>query len=94
MGSFIEQLLVGLVSSYRYEGSHVNEDRAKSEAKSLHNAINKAGEKHIENDDVIRILTTRSKPHLKLAFKFYQEMFGKSIEEVCLQLTKFQPLQC
>ena len=83
MAVILQQLLVGLVSSYRYEGSHVNEDRAKSEAKALNNAIKKAGaEKPIENDDVIRILTTRSKPFLKVVFKFYKEMYGKSIEEV------------
>ncbi|ONK67503.1 uncharacterized protein A4U43_C05F720 [Asparagus officinalis] len=76
------RLLVGLASAYRYEGSHVNEDKAKSEAKALNNAIKKAGEvKPIENHDVIRILTTRSKPHLKLTFNLYKEMYGKSIEE-------------
>lgn len=51
---------VRLVSSDRHKGSHVNGDRAKSKARA---------EKRIENDDVIRILTSRSKPHLEVAFK-------------------------
>lgn len=63
----------------------MNEERAKSEAKALNNAIKKGEtEKPIESFDVIRILTTRSKPHIKLVFKFYKEMYGKSIEEVML----------
>ncbi|XP_020585810.1 annexin D4-like [Phalaenopsis equestris] len=74
--------LVRLVSSYRYEGPHVNEGTAKSEAKALHNAVQKgASESLVENEEIVRILTTRSKPHLKLTFKFYKELFGKSIEE-------------
>lgn len=56
---------------------------AKSEAKALHNAIQKkASDNLILNEDVVRILTTRSKPHLRVTFKFYKELFGKSIEEV------------
>lgn len=87
------KLLVGLVSAYRYEGSHVNVERAKSEAKKLNSAIKKGGEENpIENADVIRILTTRSKPHLKATFEFYKELYGKSIDEdlgddFCLQET-------
>lgn len=74
--------LVRLVSSYRYEGPHVDEETAKSEAKALHNAIQKeASENLIVNEEVVRIITTRSKPHLRATFKFYKELFGKSIEE-------------
>ncbi|OAY82056.1 annexin D4 [Ananas comosus] len=76
-------LLVGLVSAYRYEGPKVNEELAKSEAKALGNAIKSAGTKGdlLVNDEVIRILTTRSKLHLRATFKHYKEIFGKSIEE-------------
>ncbi|KAL0928994.1 hypothetical protein M5K25_000933 [Dendrobium thyrsiflorum] len=74
--------LVRLVSSYRYEGPHVHEEIAKLEAKALHNAIQKkTPEKLIVNEEVVRILTTRSKSQLRLTFKFYKELFGKSIEE-------------
>ncbi|PPD74081.1 hypothetical protein GOBAR_DD28987 [Gossypium barbadense] len=63
------KLLVALVSAYRYEGPKVKEDAAKSEAKALLNAIkNNNGDhkkKAMEEDEVIWILTTRSKPHLK-----------------------------
>ncbi|XP_057976605.1 annexin D4-like [Malania oleifera] len=74
------KLLVALVSSYRYEGSRVEEATAKSEAKSLRNAIKSAGVA-IENDEVVRILATRSKPRLKAIFKHYNDIEKKSIEE-------------
>ncbi|XP_019710259.1 annexin D4 isoform X2 [Elaeis guineensis] len=86
-------LLVGLVSAYRYEGDSINEEMAKSEAKTLGTAIKSAGVRNlVENGEVIRILTTRSKPHLRVTFKYYREMYGKSIEEdlgdeLCLQET-------
>ncbi|KAJ4772597.1 Annexin [Rhynchospora pubera] len=76
------KLLVGLVSAYRYEGQKVDNDVAKSEAKALHNALKTAGaNKIIENDEVVRILSTRSKPHLKAVFKYYKELHGKYLEE-------------
>lgn len=77
------QLLVGLVSAYRYEGSRVDEDIAKSEAKALGHAIKNAGTKDpVENYEVIRILTTRSKTHLIETFRHYSGIHGKSIEQV------------
>ncbi|XP_008779044.3 annexin D4-like [Phoenix dactylifera] len=86
-------LLVGLVSAYRYKGYWIDEEMAKSEAKTLGSAIKIAGvKKLVENEEVIRILTTRSKPHLKVTFKYYREMYGKSIkedlgDELCLRET-------
>ncbi|XP_074573318.1 annexin D4-like [Curcuma longa] len=75
-------LLVGLVSAYRYEGPRVDHEMAKSEAKILGNSIKNAGKKNpVEDQEVIRILTTRSKAHLSLTFKHYKEMFGKSIDQ-------------
>ncbi|THU58833.1 hypothetical protein C4D60_Mb03t18610 [Musa balbisiana] len=75
-------LLVGLVSAYRYEGSRVDEDIAKSEAKALGHAIKNAGTKDpVENYEVIRILTTRSKTHLIETFRHYSGIHGKSIEQ-------------
>lgn len=79
----IEQLLVALVSAYRYEGSKVKEDIAKSEAKTLANAVKNADKKSpLENDEVIWILTTRSKAHLKLVYEQYKILTGKSLDEV------------
>ncbi|XP_042376325.1 annexin D4-like [Zingiber officinale] len=75
-------LLVGLVSAYRYEGSRVDHEMAKSEAKILGNSIKNASKKDpVEDQEVIRILTTRSKAHISLTFKHYKEMFGKSIDK-------------
>lgn len=78
----LEQLLVALVSAYRYEGSKVNEETAKSEAKIFCNAIKDASKNPIEDEEVIRILTTRSKLHISAVFKHYKELCGNSIDEV------------
>ncbi|TQD88559.1 hypothetical protein C1H46_025878 [Malus baccata] len=76
------KLLVTLVSSYRYEGSKVKDDTAKSEAKTLVNAIKDVDKRHPnEDDEVIRILSTRSKPHLKEVSKHYKEISGHDIDE-------------
>ncbi|CAK7336560.1 unnamed protein product [Dovyalis caffra] len=76
------KLLVALVSAYRYEGPKVKEDAAKSEAKILANAIKNGDKKNpIEDEEVVRILATRSKPHLKAVYKHYKEVSGKNIHE-------------
>lgn len=78
-----EQLLVALVSAYRYEGPKVKEDAAKSEAKILANSIKNGHKKNpIEDEEVIRILSTRSKAHLKIVYKHYKEVSGNIIHEV------------
>ncbi|KAF7836170.1 annexin D4 [Senna tora] len=60
------KLLVALVSAYRYEGANLKDEVAKSEAKTLHNLIKNGQNKTIiEDDEVIRILATRSKPHIQ-----------------------------
>lgn len=79
----LSQLLVALVSSYRYEGTKVHEDVAKSEAKTLSGAIKNGAKKNpMEDDDVVRILSTRSKPHLVSVFKHYKDISGKTLDEV------------
>ncbi|XVE52263.1 hypothetical protein DITRI_Ditri02bG0109000 [Diplodiscus trichospermus] len=76
------KLLVALVSAYRYEGPKLKEDRAKSEAKALLSAIKNADKrKLIEDEEVIRILTTRSKPHLRQVYEQYKKISGKTITE-------------
>ncbi|KAK8508666.1 hypothetical protein V6N12_032662 [Hibiscus sabdariffa] len=70
------QLLIRLVSAIRYEGEEINKTLAKSEAKVLHEAIK---DKKLNNDEVIRILTTRSKLQLQLIFNVYREEQGTSI---------------
>ncbi|KAG5539174.1 hypothetical protein RHGRI_019660 [Rhododendron griersonianum] len=75
-------LLVALVSSYRYEGPRVHEDTAKSEAKTLSSAVKNALKKNpMEDEVVVRILSTRSKLHLKSVFKHYKDIFGKTLDE-------------
>ncbi|XP_010273219.1 PREDICTED: annexin D4-like [Nelumbo nucifera] len=74
-------LLVALVSSYRYEGPKVNEEIAKKEAKTLWEAFKNVNKNPIEDGEVVRIITTRSKLHLKSVFNHYKVVSGKNIEE-------------
>ncbi|XP_030439696.1 annexin-like protein RJ4 [Syzygium oleosum] len=74
--SEIRQLLVGLVSAYRYEGEEINARLANSEADVLHNAIK---DKAFSHEEVIRILSTRSKAQLRATFNRYQGDQGTSI---------------
>ncbi|XP_010509172.1 PREDICTED: annexin D4-like [Camelina sativa] len=73
------KLLVGLVSAYRYEGNKVKEDSAKSEAKTLAEAVASPGEEVVEKDEVVRILTTRSKPHLQHVYKHFNDIKGSDL---------------
>ncbi|WKA02126.1 hypothetical protein VitviT2T_020349 [Vitis vinifera] len=76
------KLLVALVSLYRYEGSRVNEGTARSEATTLAIVVKNVDQKNpIEDDGIVRILTTRSKLHLKAVVKYYKEIYGKNIDE-------------
>ncbi|XP_066380461.1 annexin D4-like isoform X2 [Miscanthus floridulus] len=78
-------LLVGLVSAYRYEGACVSEDLATEEAKALAAAVRSApaaATKLVPNEQVVRVLATRSKPQLRATFRIYMELHGKPLEEV------------
>ncbi|KAK1587205.1 hypothetical protein Q3G72_010580 [Acer saccharum] len=76
------KLLVALVSAYRYEGPKVKDDTAKSEAKKLAHAIKNADKKNlVEDEEIISILSTRSKLHLKAVYKHHKEICGKKIDE-------------
>jgi len=70
------KLLVPLVSSFRYEGDEVNMMLAKSEAKILHEKIS---EKSYSHEELIRILTTRSKAQLNATLNHYNNEFGNVI---------------
>lgn len=67
------QLLVALVSTYRYDGEEIDSSLAQSEAKICHDAINK---KIYSHDEMFRILTTRSKAQLKATFNYYKDKYG------------------
>ncbi|WKA02191.1 hypothetical protein VitviT2T_020409 [Vitis vinifera] len=90
------KLLVALVSSYRYEGSRVNDGTARSEATTLAIAVKNVDKKNpIEDDGIVRILTTRSKLHLKAVVKYYKEIYGKNIDEDLDTLMSLkETLQC
>ncbi|AES68900.1 putative annexin [Medicago truncatula] len=72
----LRQLLVGLVSSFRYDGSEVNASLAQCEADMLHEAIKN---KNYNHEEVIRILTTRSKTQLVATFNCYRHDHGIAI---------------
>lgn len=60
----------------------MDKEVAKAEAEALGAAVKRAGNgKLVENDEVLRILTTRSKPHLVQTFMYYKEMHGRHVEE-------------
>lgn len=78
-----KQMLVALVSAYRYEGTKVKDEIAEKEAQALSNAIKNSQNKPIiEHDEVIRILATRSKPHIQAIYKHYNHISGKNLDEV------------
>ncbi|CAH8362911.1 unnamed protein product [Eruca vesicaria subsp. sativa] len=73
------KLLVGLVSAYRYEGDKVKEDSAKFDAKILAEALASSGERAIEHDEVVRILSTRSKLYLQHLYKHFNQINGSDL---------------
>ncbi|KAA3481306.1 annexin-like protein RJ4 [Gossypium australe] len=75
---YVFMLLVALVSAFRYYGEEINTTLAKSEAKKLHEAIK---DKKFGNEDVIRILSTRSISQLQATFNCYREEEGTSISK-------------
>ncbi|XP_030962259.1 annexin-like protein RJ4 [Quercus lobata] len=78
----LRKFFVGLVTTYRYDGPEINETLAKSEADILHEAIK---DKIFNHEEVIRILTTRSKAQLKASFNRYRDKHGTSITKMLLK---------
>ncbi|XP_061352893.1 annexin-like protein RJ4 [Gastrolobium bilobum] len=77
----LRQLLVGLVSTFRYEGDEINARLAQTEANILHETVK---EKKGNYEEVIRILTTRSKTQLVATFNRYRDEHGISISKKLL----------
>ncbi|KAL4277518.1 annexin-like protein RJ4 [Arachis ipaensis] len=75
----LRQLLVGLVSSFRYGGNEINVKLAQSEADILHEAIKLKDKNGNKDEEVIRILTTRSKIQLVATFNRYRDDHGIAI---------------
>ncbi|GJN14359.1 hypothetical protein PR202_gb01179 [Eleusine coracana subsp. coracana] len=78
--AIVPQFLVRLVTSFRYSGEFVDDEVARAEAAELHKAV-VAGKEPL-HEDVVRIISTRSKPQLKATFERYKQEHGKAIEEV------------
>ncbi|KAJ9190589.1 hypothetical protein P3X46_001774 [Hevea brasiliensis] len=74
----IRKLLVGLVSSYRYDKELVDMNIASSEASKLHEAIKR---KQLDHDDIVYVLSTRNMYQLRATFKCYQQKFGNPIDQ-------------
>ncbi|KAG9129168.1 hypothetical protein Leryth_006445 [Lithospermum erythrorhizon] len=74
----IRKLLVPLVTAFRYEGDEVNMTLARSEAKILHAKIS---EKAYSDDELIRILSTRSKAQINATLNHYNDHFGNAINK-------------
>lgn len=77
----LRQLLVGLVTAFRYEGDEINVKLAQAEANVLHETVK---EKKGNYEEVIRILTTRSKTQLVATFNRYRDEHGISISKKLL----------
>ncbi|XP_065875766.1 annexin D2 [Euphorbia lathyris] len=72
------KLLVPLVTAYRYHGEEVNMTLAKSEAKILNQKIS---DKAYADDEIVRILTTRSKAQLNATLNHYNNSYGNAINK-------------
>ncbi|KAG4180729.1 hypothetical protein ERO13_A10G183000v2 [Gossypium hirsutum] len=70
------KLLVSLVSAFRYDGEEINTRVANSEAKILHEAVK---DKEFNHEEIIRILSTRSKMQLMATFNRYRDDHGTTI---------------
>ncbi|KAF8398266.1 hypothetical protein HHK36_017193 [Tetracentron sinense] len=74
----LRKLLVGLVSSYRYDGEMVDANVAKLEAAKLRDAIEN---KQLDHDQLVWILGTRNMFQLKATFECYRQSFGILIDQ-------------
>ncbi|KAI3968159.1 hypothetical protein MKX01_018462 [Papaver californicum] len=74
----LKKLLVGLVSSYRYDGELVDESMAKIEASLLRDAIEN---KQLDHDNMVLILSTRNVSQLKAIFECYYKNYGNPIDQ-------------
>ncbi|XP_050274582.1 annexin D8 [Quercus robur] len=72
----IRKVLLAVVSAYRYDGYEFDTQMADSEAVILHEEIQ---EKAFNHEELIRILSTRSKAQLKGTFNRYRDIHGTSI---------------
>ncbi|KAG8493463.1 hypothetical protein CXB51_010759 [Gossypium anomalum] len=74
----LRKILVGLVTSYRYDKEVVDTDVANLEADRLHEAIKT---KDLAHDDVVFILATRNFYQLRTTFECYKKKHGNPIDK-------------
>ncbi|TYH50794.1 hypothetical protein ES332_D10G230100v1 [Gossypium tomentosum] len=70
------KLLVALVSAFRFDGEEIDTRVANSEAKILHETVK---DKEFNHEEIIRILSTRSKMQLMATFNRYRDDHGTTI---------------
>lgn len=78
VSSPIRKLLVGLVSSFRYNGELVDGNIADIEVTKLRDAIET---KQLDHDDVVHILSTRNIYQLRATFQLYNQKYGNSVDK-------------
>ncbi|KAK4253807.1 hypothetical protein QN277_010434 [Acacia crassicarpa] len=90
------KLLVALASAYRYEGPKVKEEDAEHEAQEIFKVVKKNGPNKpiIENDEIIRILSTRSKLHIQAIYKYYHKISGSYLDEDLEDVRLKETVQC
>ncbi|CAA0808935.1 Annexin D3 [Striga hermonthica] len=74
----VQKILVSLVRSYRYDKELVDSNVANIEAAKLHEAVEA---KKLDDDELVRVLSTRNIYQLRETFKFYKDNYGKSIDQ-------------
>lgn len=72
----MRKLLLLLVSVYRYETEETDAKLASAEAEILHKCIQ---DKSYNHDEIVRILTTRSKAQLVATFYRFRDVYGTPI---------------
>ncbi|CAK8531471.1 unnamed protein product [Lathyrus sativus] len=80
----IRKLLIAVISTYKYDGEEFDENVAHSEANILHQLIER---KAFNDDEMIRILSTRSKKQLSVTFNIFKDLFGTTINKGLLAST-------
>ncbi|CAO2837368.1 unnamed protein product [Amaranthus hypochondriacus] len=83
----IRKFLVGIVSTYKYHGDEIDEIIAHSDANILHDEIQ---DKDSIHDEIIRIISTRSKQQLLATFNHFKDIHGTSISRALRNSTNSQ----
>ncbi|KAL2925592.1 Annexin-like protein RJ4 [Bienertia sinuspersici] len=74
----MRNFLVGIVSTYKYHGDEIDQTIAYSDANTLHDEIQDKGSIH---EEIIRIISTRSKQQLLATFNHFKDIHGTSISK-------------